>query len=58
MQIYSKLPSPCLFPSGLLEQQAEKYAGFIHSIDFAPEQRRREMEAEEKEGGKEETNER
>lgn len=37
--------SPCLFPPGLLQQEAEKYAGFIHSIDFALEQRQRDGES-------------
>ena len=41
-----------LFPPGLLQQEAEKYAGFIHTIDSALEQRQRERERE-KDGGAE-----
>lgn len=33
-----------LFPPGLLQQEAEKYVGFIHTIDSALEQRQTERE--------------
>lgn len=39
VQAHCKPTSLCLLPSGLLQQEAEKYACFIHSIDFTLEQR-------------------
>lgn len=55
---YFKPHSPCrflsrLFPSGLLQQEAEKYAGFIHSIDFALEQRQTERDGGREQGERE-----